>query len=109
MFVLLQFTNVLQFETGNDDPPMPPTPVILPQALGAIPFHYGLDDDDGYIGEDEYNETVEWFDGGVEGEEGEDMQEEELGNEEPVTILARIVRQYQYHVLMFLLWIFSIV
>ncbi|KAK0240083.1 hypothetical protein EDD85DRAFT_788242 [Armillaria nabsnona] len=95
-----------RFETESADPPIPPTPVILPQACGVIPFHYNLDDDD-YVGEDEYDEEFE-----LPGDEVEEDHEQEQGDQlayaDPVTILAHFVRQCQ-NILTFLLWIFSIV
>ncbi|KAK0459783.1 uncharacterized protein EV420DRAFT_289648 [Desarmillaria tabescens] len=98
------------FETESADLPIPPTPVILPQAYGVVPLHYDLDDDD-YIGEDELDEEFELV--GEEeqlGQQGQGQdQGDRLANEKPVAILTRIVRQYQNVLIMFLLWILSVV
>lgn len=92
-----------RLETETADPPIPPTPVILPQECGVIPFHYDLDDPD-YVGGEGYDEEFE-----LPGEEVEEDQEQEQRDlEDPVTFLARFVRQCQ-NILMVLLWIFSMV
>ncbi|KAK0228594.1 hypothetical protein IW262DRAFT_624615 [Armillaria fumosa] len=95
-----------RFKTERADPPIPPTPVILPQARGVIPFHYNLDDDD-YVGEDESDEEFELLGEEVE-EDQEQEQRNQLANEDPVTFLARFVRQRQ-NILMVFLWVFLIV